>query len=82
MRNAEKGKNALKEIKSVNPNANVVVKILDMAEFSNIRDFVKQIFEEYEKIDILINNAGTISQPYKKTADGNEVTFVTNYLGM
>lgn len=81
VRNAEKGKRAIEYIKTLTPAANVVIKLLDVSEFSSIRDFADQIKKEYNKIDVLINNAGIIFHPYKKTSDGNELTFVTNYLG-
>ncbi|KAJ8930538.1 hypothetical protein NQ314_016651 [Rhamnusium bicolor] len=81
VRNADKGRNAIEQIKMLAPRANIVIKLLDTSEFSSIRDFADQIKNEYGKIDVLINNAGIIFHPYKKTTDGNELTFVTNYLG-
>lgn len=81
VRNAEKGKRAIERIKTITPAANVVIKLLDVSEFSSIRNFTDQIKKEYGKIDVIINNAGIIFHPYKKTSDGNELTFVTNYLG-
>ncbi|XP_018575648.1 retinol dehydrogenase 13-like [Anoplophora glabripennis] len=81
VRNAEKGRRAIERIKMLTPKANVVIKLLDVSEFSSIRDFADQIIKEYNRIDVLINNAGIIFHPYKKTSDGNELTFVTNYLG-
>ncbi|KAG5893123.1 hypothetical protein JTB14_034144 [Gonioctena quinquepunctata] len=81
IRNAEKGAKALEKIKLLKNDANVIIKLLDVSDFSSIRNFVDQMRNEYEKIDILINNAGTISPLPKRTADGNELTYVTNYLG-
>ncbi|KAJ8967909.1 hypothetical protein NQ317_018829 [Molorchus minor] len=81
IRNAEKGRKAAEQIKKQTPGARVVIKLLDLSDFSVIRDFVDQIKNEYDKIDILINNAGIISHPNRKTVDGNELTFLTNYLG-
>lgn len=82
VRNAEKGKHALEEIRSIHKYAVVTVKLLDISDISSIRNFVDQIQTECDKIDVLINNAGVIYQPYVKTVDGNELTLVTNYLGM
>nr|XP_023025612.1 retinol dehydrogenase 13-like [Leptinotarsa decemlineata] len=81
IRNAEKGAKALDDIKMIKSDANVIIKILDVSDFCSIRNFVEQLKNEYDKIDILINNAGTICQPPRKTAEGNELTYVTNYLG-
>ncbi|RZC33254.1 retinol dehydrogenase 12, partial [Asbolus verrucosus] len=63
------------------PEANAIIKLIDLTDFVSIREFANQITLEYEKIDILINNAGIIFHPYKKTVDGNEITISTNYFG-
>ncbi|KAL1488063.1 hypothetical protein ABEB36_015431 [Hypothenemus hampei] len=81
IRNAEKGKRALEKIKQNYPDAEVIVRLLDMGEISSIKNFVLQLFKDYEKIDILINNAAVIYQPYRKTVDGYEATLMINYLG-
>ncbi|CAG9764488.1 unnamed protein product [Ceutorhynchus assimilis] len=81
VRNAEKGKRALEKIKENYKKSQVTVKLLDISEMDSIRNFVDQIEVEYEKIDVLINNAAVIHQPYTKTIDGNELTIATNYLG-
>lgn len=80
-RNAVKGKQALEIIKSHVADASVVVKILDVSLLCNVHDFVNQLETEYDKIDVLINNAGIIFHPFQKTAEGNEITAATNYLG-
>lgn len=61
--------------------ATVVLKLLDLSDFTNIRNFVDEIKTEYDKVDILINNAATIAHPLNKSLNGNDITFVTNYLG-
>lgn len=47
----------------------------------SISDFVKEIETEFQKVDILINNAGIMFHPFQKTSEGNELTAATNYLG-
>lgn len=68
-------------IKKKTKNAVVVLKLLDLSDFANIRNFVEEIEKQNEKIDILINNAATIAHPVNKSLEGNDLTFVTNYLG-
>ncbi|XP_066249535.1 retinol dehydrogenase 13-like [Euwallacea similis] len=81
VRNMEQGIRALDKIKETIKTAEITVKWLDISDFSSIRHFVDQIFSEHDKVDILINNAAVVYQPYMKTVDGNEHTVATNYLG-
>ncbi|KAJ3650197.1 hypothetical protein Zmor_021899 [Zophobas morio] len=81
VRNAEQGKCALETLLTECPETNAIIKLIDLTDFVSIREFANQINLEYEKIDILINNAGIIFHPYKKTVDGNEITISTNYFG-
>lgn len=81
VRNAEKGKKAADKIRELHKTAEVTVKLLDMSELSSIRDFANQILNEHDSLDVLVNNAAVIYQPYTKTLEGFEQTLVVNYLG-
>ncbi|KAJ3638210.1 hypothetical protein MTP99_001612 [Tenebrio molitor] len=81
VRNAEKGKKAREVLLKSCPQANAIIKLVDLTDFVSIREFANQLTLEYEKIDALINNAGIIFHPYKRTVDGNEITITTNYFG-
>uniref|UniRef100_F1L7F0 Retinol dehydrogenase 14 n=1 Tax=Ascaris suum TaxID=6253 RepID=F1L7F0_ASCSU len=60
----------------------LIVKQIDLADFSSVRKFADDIGKEVEKLDILVNNAGIMSYPrFEKTNDGFETTWQTNYLG-
>lgn len=80
-RNYQKGQAAADKIKKYVKNAKIDLKMLDVSDMGAIRRFVILIKKYYNKIDILINNAGIIFQPYTKTAEGFELTLATNYLG-
>uniref|UniRef100_A0A1I8M3F6 Short chain dehydrogenase n=1 Tax=Musca domestica TaxID=7370 RepID=A0A1I8M3F6_MUSDO len=54
---------------------------LDVGSLKSVRTFAQKIKSKYEKIDILINNAGIMFAPYKITEDGYESHFVVNFLG-
>jgi len=73
---------AVNDIKTKNPEADIVVMRLDLSSLSSVRQFVKQISEQESKIDILINNAGVMMCPEWKTEDGFEMQFGTNHLGI
>ncbi len=55
----------------------VQVRRLDLADLSSIREFARGI----DGADVLINNAGVMALPLRRTADGFEMQFGTNHLG-
>ncbi len=81
VRNLEKGKQALEKIKSQNPNADITVIHLDLADLSSIKKFGDDYKKQFSRLDLLINNAGVMIPPYSKTKDGFELQFGTNHLG-
>ncbi|HEY0451471.1 oxidoreductase [Actinophytocola sp.] len=56
----------------------VEVRALDLAELSSIRTFATSMTED---VDLLVNNAGVMAVPHRRTADGFEMQFGTNHLG-
>jgi len=46
-----------------------------------VRKFTKEFKEKYDRLDVLVNNAGIMMVPYRKTADGFESQVGTNHLG-
>jgi len=81
VRNKEKGGKALQQIKEQNTNADVTVKILDLANLDSVQKFTVEFKRNYDHLDLLINNAGVMMPPYSKTANGFELQFGTNHLG-
>ncbi|MBY6685334.1 SDR family NAD(P)-dependent oxidoreductase [Rhodococcus sp. BP-149] len=53
------------------------VRRLDLADLSSVREFA----DDTPTVDVLINNAGVMALPLKRTADGFEMQFGTNHLG-
>ncbi len=62
---------------------NIEVEFLpaDLSSMNEVTQLTEIINSRYECIDIFINNAGARFNEYKKSADGIELTFATNYLG-
>jgi len=54
---------------------------LDLASINSIQNFVKLFKSKYDKLDILLNNAGIMMVPYGTTEDGFEKQFGINHLG-
>jgi NAD(P)-dependent dehydrogenase (short-subunit alcohol dehydrogenase family) len=55
----------------------VEVRTLDLADLSSVRAFADGVPE----LDVLINNAGVMAVPLRRTADGFEMQIGTNHLG-
>jgi NAD(P)-dependent dehydrogenase (short-subunit alcohol dehydrogenase family) len=55
----------------------VTVRPLDLADLASVRGFA----EATGDIDVLVNNAGVMAVPSKRTADGFEMQLGTNFLG-
>lgn len=81
VRNPEKGKKALEKIISEKDNANVKVMNLDLANLESVKEFADEFKKKYNKLDILINNAGVMMPPYSKTENGFELQIGTNHFG-
>ncbi|WP_370191106.1 SDR family NAD(P)-dependent oxidoreductase [Qipengyuania sp.] len=61
--------------------ARVDTLVCDLASLDSVRAAAKDANERFEKIDLLINNAGVMACPLGRTADGFEMQFGTNHLG-
>ncbi|MGQ7829828.1 SDR family NAD(P)-dependent oxidoreductase [Altererythrobacter sp. Z27] len=53
----------------------------DLASLASVRACGKEANERFDKIDLLINNAGVMACPLGRTAEGFELQFGTNHLG-
>jgi len=80
-RNMEKARAALDEIKAEIPDAPAEIMLLDLANLESVRDFVEAFKAKYDRLDVLLNNAGIMMVPYGTTEDGFERQFGTNHLG-
>lgn len=63
------------------PFADLEIMIINLSSLSSVRDFAKHFLRKYEKLDLLINNAGIMVPPYSKTEDGFESQMGANYFG-
>lgn len=80
-RNQEKASEAKARIQRQTPDANLHVRHLDLASLDSVKRFARSARDEYEKIDLLFNNAGVMAIPERRTVDGFEMQFGTNHLG-
>lgn len=80
-RSREKGEDAKSEILKDLPDARITVMRLDMVDLECIKTFSEEFKKSYDRLDILMNNAGIMTTPYFKTKDGFEGQMGTNHLG-
>lgn len=80
-RNKERGEKALQEIKQRANSNNVELLIVDLSDPNSIDSAVSRYKERFDKLDVLINNAGLILKERIIEASGYETTFAVNHLG-
>ena len=80
-RNPQRAEAARKALVADYPDSTITVMLLDLADFSSIEAFVREIEERGTDIDVFVNNAGCFHQPGKTTKDGYDLVIGTNYIG-
>lgn len=68
-------------IRSQQPEAKLDTTVCDLGSLASIRACGAEVRERFERIDILLNNAGVMACPFSHTADRFEMQFGTNHLG-
>ncbi len=80
-RNQEKAAAAVEDIKGTEPRASLELVELDLGSQASVKAAAEKILGAHDSIDLLVNNAGVMGIPERKTADGYEMQFGTNHLG-
>lgn len=81
VRNLDKGERAKAEILRDQPDASLDLMKLDVGDLESVRTFASTFKEKYDRLDILLNNAGVMAIPRQETADGFEKQLGVNHLG-
>ena len=79
-RNPEKSAAVLTELKSVSGNENIDLLLADLAVMQEVRDLAEQVISRYDRLDVLLNNAGGYFAKHEITSDGLEMTFALNHM--
>ena len=80
-RDAAKAKAAKESIDATKPSGRVVVMPLDLASFASIRAFASAFHDRFDRLDLLMNNAGIMAIAKRVTEDGFEMQIGTNHFG-
>src|SRR4051812_8065124 len=79
-RNAAKADATVAKIKAAAPDATVDVFLGDLALMADVRTIADEILGRYDRIDVLINNAGIQLPQQRATAEGLPEMIAVNYL--
>ncbi|MGZ4708716.1 MAG: SDR family oxidoreductase [Acidimicrobiales bacterium] len=80
-RDPAKGEAARAEVRERSDGGTVELMALDLADFASIRAFASELLDRFDRLDVLVNNAGGILSERRHTAQGFEMTFGVNHLG-
>lgn len=59
----------------------IEIELVDLASLASVDEFVARLFENFEHLDLLINNAGVMATPPQMTDDGLEFQMACNHFG-
>ncbi len=80
VRNQELGQQACETIITETGNESVNMMLCDLSSMSTIRKFAEEFKSKYDRLDVLINNAGAVFSKREVTNEGFERTLAVNYL--
>ncbi|MFD5630488.1 oxidoreductase [Streptomyces sp. NPDC127072] len=80
-RSEARGSEAADRLSAEVPDARAEFVRLDLGDLESVREFAATYERGYDRLDLLINNAGVMALPYGLTADGFETQFGVNHLG-
>jgi NAD(P)-dependent dehydrogenase (short-subunit alcohol dehydrogenase family) len=80
-RSRERGERALEQARTQSGSEELVLMTCDLGSFASIRSFTAAFKQKYDRLDVLINNAGVVSLKRELTSDGFESQIGINHLG-
>ncbi|MHA2021453.1 MAG: SDR family oxidoreductase [Candidatus Thorarchaeota archaeon] len=81
VRDLERGETARAEIIKRTGKDTIDLMMCDLSSTQSIRQFVQDFSGKYDRLDVLINNAGAACHERQITEDGFERSLAVNYLG-
>ncbi|QHQ63479.1 SDR family NAD(P)-dependent oxidoreductase [Anaerocolumna sedimenticola] len=79
-RSRERGETALSELQS-EKDRDLKLMLCNLGSMQDIRRFTEEFKVYYDRLDVLVNNAGVISLERRETEDGLEEQFGVNHIG-
>jgi NAD(P)-dependent dehydrogenase (short-subunit alcohol dehydrogenase family) len=79
-RSLERGREARSDLQEDVSNASLDLMEADLAVQEETHDLAGRLLNRYDRLDVLVNNAGLYRPSREETPDGIEMTFAVNYL--
>ena len=79
-RSLEKANQSIKRLRASNSQGIFSPLELDLSDLNNVVEVQPKIFDDFENLDLLINNAGIMHPPKTLSAQGYEIQFAVNHL--
>ncbi len=79
-RSLDKAEAARSQLVAEIPAASLDGMALDLASLASVRQFASDFSAKFDRLDVLVNNAGIMMSPYSTTEDGFESQFGINHL--
>ncbi len=80
-RSPARGEAALRRLNSQVPSTDASLEILDLGDLTSVDSFADRFHQNHRVLHLLVNNAGVMATPFRKTASGFESQFGTNHIG-
>jgi len=81
VRSPERGERARARIVERSGNPEVHVGVCDLSELESVRQFAGRFRDRAPRLDVLVNNAGVMTEARAVSGDGIELTLATNVVG-
>jgi NAD(P)-dependent dehydrogenase (short-subunit alcohol dehydrogenase family) len=79
-RNRIKGEGVVAEIKGASANPNIHLLVADLSVMREVRELAAEFKTKFDRLDVLVNNAGGLFDTRQVTKEGLEYTFAFNHL--
>jgi NAD(P)-dependent dehydrogenase (short-subunit alcohol dehydrogenase family) len=79
-RDADRGEAALREVRDASGSRDVHLLLADLSVQQGVRQLADEVGRRFDRLDVLVNDAGVDVGRRQTTADGLELTFAVNYL--
>lgn len=80
-RDSEKTESAAASVRTETGNHDVHTAVFDLGELASVSEGAADLLDRFERIDVLVNNAGVVLTDRRESVDGYEATFAVNHLG-
>jgi len=80
-RDAARGAAARDTIRAATGSTAVGLELADVSRFEDVRALATRLLDRFERVDVLVNNAGVWQSRLERTPAGYELTMATNHLG-